>query len=216
MTAVRDLTGHRFGRLVVECRDGSIRAGAAWSCRCDCGGAVRVVGAKLSNGNTQSCGCLHREITSSRQQVNNRSHGMTGSAEYRTWNGIHQRCTNPARPGYRNYGGRGITICDRWLSFENFFADMGPKPKGLSIERDDNDGPYEPGNCRWATAKEQSRNRRVTRFIETPQGPMMFSEACKVAGMTHRALDARLRAGWTVEEAMTRPKRPGTPLDNRR
>lgn len=151
---VIDMTGQRFSRLVVVRQSPLWRHGCAqWECLCDCGERVTVNGHTLRNGNTRSCGCLMR------------THGESGpdrSPEYATWKGIKRRCSAPRCKDYKDYGGRGIRVCDRWLnSFENFLADMGRKPSPKhSIDRADNDGNYEPGNCRWATPSEQSKNRR--------------------------------------------------------
>ena len=153
-----DITGQRFGRLSVVRREGSIGAGfAAWKCQCDCGNEVLVDVGRLRAGRTRSCGCLARECAAARK----RTHGMTGSRAYKTWVMMIQRCTNPRYPNYKNYGARGITVCQRWReSFEAFLADMGNRPSGLTLDRKDNDGHYEPGNCRWADALTQVRNRR--------------------------------------------------------
>lgn len=150
----------KFGRLTAVAFAGrGVRGQAIWSFKCDCGNEHKTVAASVIGGLTRSCGCLRREI--------NATHGMYRSSEYTTWIGMIQRCCNTKVPYYQYYGGRGIIVCDHWCkSFENFYADMGPKPSPKhSIERIKNDGNYEPGNCRWATRKEQSRNMRNNRIV---------------------------------------------------
>lgn len=160
MPQLLDITGHKFGRLKVLHRAGTSNGEATWACICECGKTKNVRGYYLRNGITESCGCLHREISSRVYSNLNLTHAMTNSREYRTWQSMVQRCCNQKHHAWRNYGGRGITICSRWReSFEAFVGDMGHRPPGMSIDRIDPDGNYEPGNCRWADPVTQRRNR---------------------------------------------------------
>ncbi len=154
-----DMVGQIIGRLTVVARDASRTGGQAhWLCRCECGGEVSVNGSNLRRGHTKSCGCYEREQRGSSQ----RKHGLSASREYTIWRDMIRRCTDPRRRAYRAYGQRGITVCERWSeSFENFYADMGPAPTAKhSVDRIDGFLGYFPENCRWATPREQTLNRR--------------------------------------------------------
>jgi hypothetical protein len=164
-----NLTSRQFGRLLVLKYAGKNRQGKAlWECHCDCGNSVIVLGDSLCSGRTKSCGCSRVENAAKGSKASI-THGHTRngkrSPEYYTWSGMTQRCTNPHRWNFKDYGGRGIQVCRRWCTaFATFFADMGPKPTPkhrYSLDRwPNNDGNYEPGNCRWATRSQQSSNQR--------------------------------------------------------
>ncbi len=160
-----DLTGQRFSRLMVLRRDTDIPArGAVWIVACDCGNVTRVASNHLRRGMQKSCGCLRREGPPVRHGcARHRKH----TAEYEIWKAMVKRCSSPRDSRWSSYGGRGIRVCDRWRSFEAFLADMGHRPPGrngkaplYSIDRVDNDGHYEPSNCRWATPQQQRANQR--------------------------------------------------------
>lgn len=185
-----DLTGQKYGRLSVvgpgEPR-GKVRR---WICACDCGGQALAATTDLRTGNTQSCGCYMRQ----RQSEGRYIHGGTGKRQartlvYRVWTQMKQRCHNPNDTSYYKYGARGITVCERWRqSFEAFRDDMGPRPDGYSIERKDNDGPYAPDNCVWASRHEQMRNRRVSVRVEFDGRTICASDYAQIMGVSSKRL----------------------------
>jgi hypothetical protein len=134
-------------------------------------------------------------------------HAARKTYTYTVWRFMRARCEKPDRPEYRNYGGRGIKVCDRWQSFENFLADMGEKPRGLSLDRIDNNGHYEPGNCRWATTAEQNRNRRNNVFYEMAGEKRTAKEWCEVFKVPYRCVRTRLARGWDQLRAFTEPSK---------
>lgn len=258
--SVRDLTGQRFGRLIVERLDGRLNRSAAWSCRCDCGATLRVRSQALLTSNTRSCGCLRRsQLEASRNNLAGRRfgrltvieqtgsspprwscrcdcgvtiatragylrsgdtsscgclrrettghaargrarHGMTDTRAYQVWHGMINRCRRENDPRCAAYGGRGITVCERWQMFENFLADMGEPPLGLSIDRIDVNGHYEPSNCRWATPAQQARNKRNN--VLTPEQPALIREMAK-QGASKRDIARRFRISeWVVSDVV--------------
>lgn len=201
-----DLNGRTFGRLRVIRFAGidSRSRLAAWVCICECGIEGVFVGASLTKGKTSSCGCLQRENTSARR----RTHGMSKSAIYNVWHGMISRCSNPSDTNYDKYGARGIRVCDRWLKFENFIADMGMRPTDdHSIERIENNKGYEPDNCVWALPKQQGRNTRANRILSINGKSATMVEWSEMSGIPYHTLKARLRSGWTGADAVSRPLR---------
>jgi hypothetical protein len=174
-----------------------------WSCLCDCGNTTTVPTRSLTNGQAKSCGCLGRD----RAREVHTKHGLRNSPEYRCWSAMLVRCRCESNKDYPRYGARGVTVDRRWLSFENFVADMGPRPSPKhSIDRIDVNGGYGPHNCRWATAKEQANNRRNTRSIHHAGRRWTVSELAESSGIPLRALYARLfNHHWPVQRAISQP-----------
>lgn len=186
-----DRTGQKFGRWTVLSRCGA----GMWKCRCECGAERNIQVSTLTRGTSKSCGCLSAERS--------RKHGMDGTPTYNAWAHMLARCRNPKTQGFARWGGRGITVCERWLSFENFFADMGKKPSGKSLDRIDNDGNYEPGNCRWATRRAQSGNQERSLRFEWNGQKRTLSDLAHEHKVPRRKVYQRLLSGWTLQEALT-------------
>lgn len=184
-----DLSGRVFSRLKVVREVEPKKGRRMWECLCDCGMVATVGHRALKSGNTSSCGCIRKEIAAKKKTIHGHAKRGRKSRIYKVWSGIIARCQNTSASGYENYGGRGINVCGRWRVFENFLADMGdPEDCSLTIERIDNDGDYEPGNCRWATRAEQGVNKRNNRFIEHDGKSMTIACWSRHLGVSHSTL----------------------------
>ena len=195
-----DMTGQRYGRLsVIEMAGHNKHRQRLWRCVCDCGETTEVIGHLLRYGQTQSCGCLHREAI---RNVN-KKHGKSKSQIWFMHRSMMDRCYLQTSTAYKNYGGRGITVCKRWHDFENFYADMGDKPKGMTLERIDNDGPYLPDNVCWASYKDQANNRRSNVVLEFQGRKQTMQQWSDEMGLKIQTVWARLNRGWSVDRALT-------------
>jgi len=204
---IQDLTGQRFGRLVVlGPRTYHKGKSATWYCQCDCGNTTETSRGSLMGGRTQSCGCLHREQLAER----NKRHGLTDHYLYPRWGQMITRCTNPNSLSYANYGGRGITVCSTWVkSFEAFLNHVknlsGYGKPGMTLDRIDNSENYEPGNVRWASRSTQRRNSRQNIEIAYRSKTQTLIEWAEELGISRGVLYQRLYVGWTVERAFSIP-----------
>lgn len=199
-----DMIGQKFGRLAVVSLDtektNEDTDRSYWFCKCECGEVVSVRRWSLISGVANSCGCLQREVCGNI----NKKHGMCQSNEYKIWAGIKARCYDEKTKGYLNYGGRGIIMCDRWLIFDNFYADMGDRPnKKMSIERIDNEGNYCKENCRWATRIEQQNNKRNNIYVTYEGKTLSLSAWSREKNINTGTLNGRYHRGKRGEELFT-------------
>lgn len=202
----------KYGRLTpLEFIERDKWGAARWRFTCDCGNENYIARLdQVKRGLIESCGCLRNERAATRCRLRiKHGHSRKGdrSTEYVSWRNMLGRCTDPNNERYPQYGGRGITVCERWLnSFPTFLADMGPKPdSSYTIGRLDNDGNYELSNCRWETPTQQNRNRSNCRFVSYDGRSMTIAEACELTGIPRNVVDGRLRNGWAPERAVTEP-----------
>lgn len=197
--------GDVYGRLTVESElppSVGSRSRRRMLCRCSCGKFHEAYSDNLVRGIVKSCGCLHADT----RHLIRLTHGMSGSRTYKSWAGMRDRCGNPRNGSYKDYGGRGVTWCDRWDNFSNFLKDMGVRPKGcFSIERIDNDRGYEPGNCRWATPTEQANNRRSNHLLAHQGTTLSISGWARLTGIPRTAIQSRISHGWGVKAALETP-----------
>jgi hypothetical protein len=202
--------GRKFGRLtIVAYYPGAARPRvlARFGCKCECGKYLKPDCQSVRSGNSLSCGCLNRELSAERAR-HRATHRMSKSPEYRSWQAMRDRCYRKSHKFYYRYGGRGIRVCQQWRnSFESFLTDMGPKPSPKhSIDRHpDKNGNYEPGNCRWATTRQQLRNTIVNRLITWNGRTLCLEEWSEVTGLARHVIWGRLNKGWPVERALSEP-----------
>jgi hypothetical protein len=198
---ISNLQGQRFGRVLVGARSTNDDFGRVrWRCNCDCGSTVVIIGNHLASGNTKSCGCISRE----KKALRFTQHGYYGTPTHTSWQTAKQRCFNPNSPEFHNYAGRGITMCQKWANdFAEFLRDMGERPNGKTLDRIDNDGNYEPGNCRWATPRQQLNNTRRNMVLELNGERMTAIQWSRHLGLSARTIHDRIRKGWTVERVLS-------------
>jgi len=190
------MVGERFNSLTVlkELKDRNKNGHILYSCKCDCGNIKTILGASIRSGSTKSCGCL---VTKT-----NGKHLKEKSKIYKTWIGIKTRCFNKNSNIYKNYGGRGISMCETWKDFNVFYKDMGDVPNGMSIDRIDVNGDYKKSNCKWSNHKEQSRNKRNNNFITYKGTTKCLTEWCEELNMPLNTFSNRLKRGWSIEKTI--------------
>lgn len=202
MGKVIDLTGARFGRLLVVGRKTSKEStDRRWSCICDCGAQTSVLGQALRRGATRSCGCYNQDT----RRVLKTTHGASSNPLYGVWKNMIYRCEVPQDKDYLRYGGRGITVCQEWHDPQVFIADMSPRPEGHTLERHDNDGPYCKDNCRWATPLEQGSNKANLNLGVVQGKEKHLAAAAREYGVPESTLRNRMGAGRTLEQAVLMP-----------
>lgn len=203
----KDISGQQFGRLTAlyKLHNHPKKGNAYWLCVCECGNFAEVSVPNLCSGCTKSCGCLRNELIYENMISKNITHHKTNIKLYSVWGNIKDRCYNKHCHNYQYYGGRGIKICDEWLNdfmtFYNWSMANGYK-EGLTIDRIDNNGNYEPTNCRWVTTKQQNRNTRRNKYFTINGETHCLSEWCEIYNLNYRKISSRLRRNWSIEEAL--------------
>jgi hypothetical protein len=214
MPPLRNLAGEKFGRLTVVGRDIlSLSRRIKWVCRCECGNIKSLYGTNLVGGLTRSCGCYCSEVSAKRMskmavgQTHTKTHGYSKDPTYLSWVSLKMRCDKETRGNYKYYGGKGITYCDKWKTFEGFLEDMGTRPEGTTIDRIDSNKNYCPENCRWATKQEQVNNRKkiITAMFQGQEYPL--TELSKMLGLEYQLLWQRRQRGANVWEGRVKGRR---------
>lgn len=208
-----DLTNKKFGKLTAIKTAGKNKARQyLWYCECECGGNSIVIGSNLIRGNTVACGCVRQTDIANRT----RKHGMSKTRLFKIWAGMRKRCLNPKCKSYKNYGGRGIKIDERWDSFENFYEDVHKTySDNLSLDRFPNtNGNYSPDNFRWATSKDQNNNRRSNVIINFNNESKTLSEWAKLSGIHSTVISYRIKNGWEIKDAIYKPTLQKNKLKN--
>ena len=208
-----EATGQKFGKLLMISRTNiqSKSRSYKWLARCDCGNEVVVVLADCRYGTTQSCGCLRKEISTARRlkTVGYEIKTLRDSGAYKSWLRMRGRCFGKNNLDRHNYSERGITVCGRWNEFALFFEDMGERPLGMTIDRINNDGNYEPGNCRWATSKQQARNRRNNTLVSINGQTHVLAEWAELLGINPQTVHDRMHRGWSAVRSLTQTMQSG-------
>lgn len=201
-----DISGNRFGKLIVKEFVGRINKRSLWLCVCDCGKVKTVESSNLKSGQTKSCGCIRKEISVGLIPPSNKKHGLSSHKLYAVHQTMIARCYNPNNHAYDRYGGRGIIVCERWHSFNNFYEDMvGSYKEGLTLERVNTNGNYEKSNCKWDTYKNQARNTRANRIVSYKEIIAPIAQICESLNKDAKIVYRRIRDGWSVTEAIETP-----------
>lgn len=209
MAIIKNRVGEKFGLLTcvsIKRHDGT----TYFDCQCECGKTATLRASNVVSGATKSCGCWVKKYPQKKpwlSKINKlrSTHNMTQTRSYNIWRGMKQRCLNDNDKDFKNYGGRGIRVCDRWMKFENFLSDMGEAPKGLQLDRIDFNGDYCKQNCRWTNTSVQGNNRRTNVFITYKKRTMTIADWSRAVGIERKTLEYRIRAGWDHERALTTP-----------
>lgn len=212
MPKALELLNKKFNRLQVVSKASPLNGSVMWNCLCDCGNSIVARGANLVNNTTKSCGCLKNEMLAKAGESSRYQKTLDVYRQgkiipsYYIWHSMMTRCYEPKYKKFHDYGGRGITVCDRWHEYKNFLADMGEPPEGLTIERTDNNGNYSPENCKWATDTEQGRNKRNNRLLTYKGETKCVTAWAEELDVNPKTLYTRVYLGWTDEQVL------GTPL----